>query len=143
MNASEGLIRVSFLALLLVTNGCTSMRTADPSAPESERRVEVGDTARIVTHDGQEFVIHVTAIEGDALVGVLEKKEGHAATGFEVGRPNAESDEERLRVPFDKVAMVQVRDFDGWRTTALVGSTVAGFWLLGVLLASMVVVAPM
>lgn len=143
MKRDEKLLRVSILALLLMATACTSMRTVDHSSAESERPVAVGDTARIVTRDGQEIEITVTAVEKDALVGWRTKKAGRPASGFEIDSASKASTEETLRVPFDQVATVQVQALDGWKTAALVGGTVAGFWLIGLLLASLLVVPVM
>ena len=139
MKRYERLLGVSMLALLLTGTACTSMRTVDDPSAESERPVAVGDTARILTDDGQEIVISVTAVEKDALVGWRKKKAGRPETGFETDSPGEVPTKETLRVPFDRVATVQVQALDGWKTAALVGGTVAGFWLLGLLLASLVV----
>jgi len=143
MNRFGNLLNATILALLLTATACTSMRTVDPSAAEPEHRVAVGDTARIVTRDGQEIVIDVTTVEKDALVGRHMKRAGRPATGFEIDSAGEASTEETLRVPFDQVATVEVRQLDGWKTAALVGGTVAGFWLIGLLLASYLVVMPM
>lgn len=143
MKRYGNLLDATILALLLMATGCTSMRTVNPSAGEPEHRVAAGDTARVVTRDGQEIVIRVTKVETDALVGWRTKRAGRPETGFELESAGEVSTEETLRVPFEQVATVEVRQLDGWKTAALVGSTVAGLWLIGLLLASYLVVMPM
>ena len=143
MIAYGNLRLVPFIALLVFAGGCTSVRTVDNGTAQSARKVEVGDIVRIVTHSGQQIELEVTDVDKERLTGVRRKKTGRAVTGYEIDPADKDSTEETLRVPFDDVATVQVRGLDGWKTAALVGSTVAVLWLIGLALASLLVAGPL
>lgn len=136
MNKNKARRRLSLLALFVLGGGCTSMHTVDHNSGEPEPNVEVGDTVRILTHAGQQIECEVTALDDAAITGLRRKRTGRAVSGYEIDPADRDSPEETLRIPFDDVAMVQVRELDGWKMAALVGSTVAVFWLMGLVLAA-------
>ncbi len=140
MSAIRNRLLVPLLALLGIAGGCTSMKTVDRTSEQSEHQVEVGDTVRIVTRAGQRIEFEVTAIDRDTVTGVRRKKTGRAVTGYEIDPADRDSPDETLRVPFDDVVTVQVRELDGWKVAVLVGSTVGVLWLIGFLMATFLVV---
>jgi hypothetical protein len=141
MNANDNLLFASMLVLLGVAGGCSSMRTVDHTHEETEHAVEVGDTVRIVTHAGQRIEFEVTAIDRDTVTGVRRKKTGRVVTGYEFDPADEELPDETLRVPLDDVARLQVRELEGWKVAAVVGSTFGVLWLIESMLISFLIVA--
>jgi len=106
----------ALLALVAMTGGCTSMRGVDEPGTQARQRVEVGETVRVHTSDAREYEFRVTAVDDDALIG------------------------KDVRVPFDDIERLEVRELDGWKTAGAVGTTVGALWIFGMLLAAAVVV---
>lgn len=102
---------VTIWLLICALAGCTSMRTVDRESDDGTPAVQIGDRVRVVTRDGRELEFTVTQMDGDVLVG---SKSGNQAR-------DTASDE--IRVPFQDVALVQVKSFDGWRTAGLVAGS--------------------
>jgi hypothetical protein len=140
-------LRPALAVLLVFASACTSLRNVEPPAAATGRRVEVGDTVRIVTRRGEELVLTVTALGQEELVGERRVEIGRAASGYETGETAADGEArvESLRIPFADIATMQVREYDGWKTAALAGSiaaTVTGLWLLEKLIESVLVLPP-
>jgi len=83
-------------------SGCTSLRTTPlPGAPGQTPAIRLGDDVRVQTKTGQTSNFKVTAVEPDALAG----------TG--------------VRIKYDDMAGLQVRQLDALKTTLLVVGVVA------------------
>jgi len=101
------MLRIIFLALVLICAGCTTLRPIQGSPTELRQRIssgallKPGDRVSIVTTDNKTHQFEVTGINA----GVIEGK--------------AES------VPIDQMASVEKRQFSGGKTAALVGGLAA------------------
>ena len=90
------------LSLVMFLTGCTSLRTTPlPGAPGQSQAIRLGDDVRVQTKTGQTSSFKVTAVEPDALAG----------TG--------------VRIKYDDMAGLQVRQLDALKTTLLVVGLVA------------------
>jgi hypothetical protein len=116
MNIGTRLLCAVLVTFFLTASGCTSLRQVNVSGTEARERVEVGDTVRVHTSYARKFEFRVTAVDDEALVG------------------------KDVRVPFEDIDRLEVRELDGWKTAGAVGTTVGGLWLIGVLLAAALVV---
>ena len=100
------------VVVALLSGGCTTLKPNQlpPEQLRAEIRngsiLQVGDDASIVTEDGDEHILTVTALEVDAIVGNLE---GGA----------------QVTIPIDDVLAVRTQQVDGARTAlAAVGGYV-------------------
>lgn len=100
------------VVVALLSGGCTTLKPSQlpPEQLRAEIRngsiLQVGDEASIVTDDGAEHILTVTALETDAIVGNLE---GGA----------------QVTIPIDDVLAVRTQETDGVRTAlAAVGGYV-------------------
>jgi hypothetical protein len=99
VRAIAAILSVSLMA-------CSSMRAvpdwraqANSSSSEGQRTLKVGDEVTVTTADKGPISLVLTRIEPDALVGTTAGSE--------------------IRLPFEQVSGVEVRRFDGLRTTGL------------------------
>lgn len=95
-----------------LASGCTTMRPVPPTAGGFQESIRPGDKVRIVTHDGTEVQLTVTAVTSDALVGepphgLLQKSR-------------------RITVPFSDIARIERAGFSGRKTAGAGAATVAG-----------------
>lgn len=119
MSSKKSASRALVWVLVVVMTGCTTTRTADSDAGTGEPVVAVGDEVRVVTKDGRKLEFTVDKVEGRVLVG----HSGSTGTS-RVSLPT------EIRLPFDEIARIEVKEFDGWKTAGLVTGTVVGIWLV-------------
>jgi len=113
--ASRALVWVLVVALA----GCTTTRTADSDAGTGDPVVAAGDRVRVFTHDGRELEFTVDKVEGRVLV-------GHSGST----ETNRVSLPREIRVPFEEIARIEVKEGDAWKTAGLLTGTVVGLALL-------------
>ncbi len=106
-------------ALVVALAGCTTTRTADSDAGTGDPVVAAGDRVRVLTHDGRELEFTVDKVEGRVLV-------GHSGS-TETSRVSLPTE---VRMPFDEIARIEVKEGDVWKTAGLIAGTVAGLALL-------------
>jgi hypothetical protein len=107
-----------FLCTLAVVfwffSGCTTSYAPTTSAATRDIKIEAGDEIRVVTTRRERLSFHVTEVRADRLVGVTVKPNPKET------RPAGET----VEVPFDELAVVDVRRFDarkaGLATAAVV-----------------------
>jgi len=119
MSSKKSASRALVWVLIVAMTGCTTTRTADSDAGTGEPVVGVGDEVRVVTKDGRELEFTVDKVDGRVLVG----HKGSTETS-RVSLPT------EIRVPFDEIARIEVKEFNGWKTAGLVTGTVVGLWLV-------------
>jgi len=119
MTTRESTKRALVWMLLVTLTGCTTTRTADSGGGSGEPVVAVGDRVRVVTHDGRKLEFTVDKVEDRVLIG----HSGSTGTS-RVSLP------EDVRLPFDEIARIEVKEFDGWKTAGLVAGTVTALWLI-------------
>jgi predicted small secreted protein len=110
---------VCVLVLALALTGCTTTRSADVDSADGKLAVAAGDRVRVVTHDGRKLKFTVDKVEGRVLVGHQGSKDG-----------NRVSLPEEIRLPFDEIAEIEVKELDGWKSAGVAAGTAAGLVLI-------------
>lgn len=64
----RNIIATVLVAVLLITS-CASFEVIEPQEAVVQRKVEIGDTVRIVTEDDRKFKLRVSDITVEALIG--------------------------------------------------------------------------
>jgi len=98
---------ISMIIIILVASGCTTLKPVEMSPEQLHDRIsageviEVGDSVKIVTTDGETHKFKVSAITADGIAG------------------------KGIEIPIADIVAVETREFSGGKTTALaVGSGV-------------------
>jgi hypothetical protein len=107
------------LAMIVITlaNGCTTLRPVEMSPEQLQERIvsggiiEVGDSVRVFTDDGESHEFTVTAISDDQIQG------------------------NDVAVPIENIIALESREFSGGKTVALAGGSLA----LGLVIAAVAV----
>jgi hypothetical protein len=92
--------------------GCTSMQVMDqPAAPATQQKLKVGEQVSVLTKTQHHYDLKITAVDAESFIG-------------------RDSADKAWTVRYDQIEQLQTRQFDGWKTTGLVGGIVASLYVL-------------
>jgi len=112
----------AFLALALLASGCAPARVAAPGANGElqELRLKSGDRIRVVTTKRQRYTFEITEIRPAEFAGVT----------LEPGPHETLPKGQLIEVPYDELALLEVRRFSAVHTA---GAVVGGVFIVGMI----------
>lgn len=113
----------AFLLPALLLSGCSTWRAIPLRREFVERENLLSKEVRIIHRSGS-----ATFVVGKLTWPLIE---GQGTTVTEAGGTPIRSVEKWLSFDLTQVGQLEVSEFDGWKTTALVASTVAGLLIVG------------
>ncbi|MGB5587546.1 MAG: hypothetical protein WBN78_07250 [Gammaproteobacteria bacterium] len=107
MKTTKPYLQIMVLGVAIALAGCSSTRPTDQRLKRTVTTVSPGDRVQVTTLGGQKLQLTVEKADDEVLIGRRDRSDSGGSIGTEI------------RLPFDQIALIRLRDTEGSSAAAL------------------------